>query len=185
MDLVREMVRAARTQAAVDGQRIRALAANLTSLPFREAMFDGVAMLGQVIAHVWGRDNRVSALRSVRSVLRPGGVLALTTHNRRCHWKFRLYFGLLNRLRRLARMFGYRKALQENDRWCRRISSAQSHPTVFLHMYDLEEAIADLEAAGFEVLQAQSRAEYESGRQDPAARQRDYLLGFIARRPSS
>ena len=183
MDLVREMVRAARTQAAVDGQRIRALAANLTSLPFREAMFDGVAMLGQVIAHVWGRDNRVSALRSVRSVLRPGGVLALTTHNRRCHWKFRLYFGLLNRLRRVARTFGYHEALQENDRWCRRISSAQSHPPVFLHMYDLEEAIADLEAAGFEVVRAQSRAEYESGRQDPAARERDYLLGFIARRP--
>ena len=27
----------------------------------------------------------------------------MTTHNRRCHWKLRLYFACMNRFRRLAR----------------------------------------------------------------------------------
>ncbi len=185
MDLVREMVQAAQEHALTQGQRLRALAANLMSLPFRGELFDGATMLGQVIAHVWDRDARVAALRSVRHVLRPGGILAMTTHNRRCHWKFKLYFACVNRVRRAARALGYRSALHDNDRWCHRISTARSQQPVFLHMYDLDEAVADLRAAGFEVLHAKARAEYESGREDEAERDRDYLLGFIARRPMS
>jgi len=35
--------------------------------------------------------------------VRPRGKLAMTTHNRRCPWKLRLYFACMNRFRRLAR----------------------------------------------------------------------------------
>jgi len=52
-------------------------------------------------------------------------------------------------------------------------------------MYDLEEAIADLKAVGFEVLDARARAEFEAGCVDLALRERDYVLGFIAKRPEA
>jgi len=54
---------------------------------------------------------------------------------------------------------------------------------VFFHMYDLDEATTDLREAGFEVLDGRARAEFEAGRADAALRHRDYLLGFVARRP--
>ena len=183
MDFILAMVQAARTYAVSKGQEIAFLVGDLTRLPFREATFDGVTMLGQVIAHIPGRDSRVDALRSAWKALRPGGMLAMTTHNRDCHWKFRLYFAWANRIRRLARQLGYDGGLGDNDRWTVRISRARSRPKVFFHMYDRDEAIADLHAAGFEVLDARARAEYETDRDDPALRARDYLLVFIARRP--
>jgi SAM-dependent methyltransferase len=183
MDFIPAMVQAARTYAVSKGQEISFLVGDLTTLPFREATFDGVTMLGQVIAFIPGRDRRVQALRSAWKALRPGGMLAMTTHNRGCRWKFRLYFAWANRIRRLARHLGYDGGLGDNDRWTARISQARSRPKVFFHMYDHDEVITDLHAAGFEVLKARARAEYEADRDDPALRARDYLLGFIARRP--
>jgi len=52
-------------------------------------------------------------------------------------------------------------------------------------MYDLDEALADLQEAGFEVVDARARAEFEAGRVDLALRERDYFLGFIAKRPEA
>jgi hypothetical protein len=51
-------------------------------------------------------------------------------------------------------------------------------------MYDQDEAAADLREAGFEVLDGRARAEFEAGRADATLRRRDYLLGFVARRPA-
>src|SRR5437867_2013143 len=159
--------------------------ANAVSLPFRDVCFDGVVMLGPIIAFIPGRDRRKAALGAVWSVLRPGGKLVMTTHNRRCHWKFQLYFACVNRFRRLARRLGRGTSLGDNDRWSTRISEARSRRPVFFHMYDLDEALADLQEAGFEVVDARARAEFEAGRVDQALRERDYLLGFIAKRPEA
>ncbi len=183
MDLSHAMVRAAAAYAAAQGVALPALAGSATALPFREGAFDGVAMLGQVIAHVPGREARVAALRAAWRALRPGGLLAMTTHNHRCHWKLRLYFAWVNRWRRLRRALDSAGGLCDYDRWSPRISRARSRRPVFFHMYDLEEAVADLREAGFEVLLARARAELESGREDLRLRRRDYLLGFLARRP--
>src|SRR2546425_1198776 len=101
---------------------------------FRDASFDGVAMLGAIIAHVPGRDGRVQAFRAAWRTLRPGGKLAMTTHNRRCHWKLRLYFACVNRFRRLGRRLGLWTSLGDNDRWSTRISEARSRRPVFFHM---------------------------------------------------
>ncbi len=184
MDLIPAMVRAAVAHAGTQGLRLAATAGSATALPFREGAFDGVAMLGQVIAHVPGRALRLVALRCAWQVLRPGGALALTTHNRRCHPKFHLYFAVVNRWRRVARRFGLDAGLGDYDRWSGRIGRAVSRERLFFHMYDLDEAVADLTEAGFEVLDARARAEFEAGRNDPLLRRRDYLLGFVARRPA-
>jgi SAM-dependent methyltransferase len=183
MDLSLAMVRAATAFAAAQGVAFPALVGSAAALPFREGAFDGVALLGQVIAHVPGRGGRVDALRGAWRALRPGGTLAMTTHNHRCHWKLRLYFAWVNRWRRLRRALGVAAGLGEYDRWSARVSRARSRRRVFFHMYDLEEAVSDMQAAGFEVVLARARAELEAGREDPRLRRRDYLLGFLARRP--
>lgn len=183
MDVSVAMVRAATAHASERGVPLPVVAASLSALPFRPEAFDGVALLGQVIAHVPGRDGRIAALREVRRALRPGGTLVMTTHNRRCHWKFALFFGWVNRWRRLLRRFGRGSGLGDHDRWSARIGRLEGGPPVFFHMYDLDEATADLAEAGFEVVRARSRGEFEAGREDAAARRRDYLLGFVATRP--
>jgi SAM-dependent methyltransferase len=185
MDLIPAMVRAAADFGRAQGAAFPLVAASATHLPFRAGSFDGVAMLGQVIAYVPGRALRVAALRGAWEALRPGGTLAMTTHNRGCHPKFRLYFAWANRWRRLARRFGFGSDLGDHDRWSDRdlIGRPISGQRAYFHMYDLEEAAADLREAGLEVLAARSRAELEAGRDDPERRRRGYLLGFVARRP--
>ena len=183
MDLIPAMVLAARCYGVENGQAISFLVGNVAELPFRDASFDGVAMLGQVLTFIPGRDKRIDALRSAWRALRPGGALAMTTHNRHYRWQCRLYFFVVNRVRRLARRLGYDSELGDNDRWTARISAARSRHPVCFHMYDLDEAVADLQAAGFEVVAAKGHAEFETGRADPALRTKDCLLGFIARRP--
>lgn len=184
IDLTVPMLRAVAAHAATCQVTLSALAGNVTVLPFRDQTFDGVAMLGQILALVPTRAQRLAALQSVRRVLRPGGTLVMTTHNRRCHWKFRLYFAWVNGWRRLARRLGRRGGPEDYDRWSRRDLAARpdSGQRLFLHMYDLQEAVADLQEAGFRVVEAKARAEFESGEDDPARRRRDYLLGFLARR---
>jgi len=183
MDVSLTMVRAAMAYTSERGASIPVIAASLTALPFRPEAFDGIAMLGQVIAHVPGRDGRVAALREVWRALRPGGTLVMTTHNRRCHWKFSLFFGWVNRWRRVLRWLGCGSDLGDYDRWSARISKARGSRPVFFHMYDLDEAVADLREAGFDVLDGRARAEFERDREDVALRRWDYLLGFVARRP--
>lgn len=183
MDVSVAMVSAAAVRAAHDGVRLGAVAGNAAALPFRPETFDGVAMLGQVIAHIPGRDGRIGALRAAWHALRPGGMLIMTTHNRRCHWKFSLYFGWTNRWRRLMRRLGRGLDLGDYDRWSTRISATRASRPVFFHMYDLDEATGDLHEAGFEILDGRARAEFEAGQTDAALRRRDYLLGFVARRP--
>lgn len=184
MDLVPAMVRAARDRAVAQGVKLWPVVASATALPFRDRSFDGVALLGQVIAHVPSRAQRMAALAGVRHVLRPGGRVAMTTHNWRCQLKFRLYFCLVNRWRRFVRWCGFSGVLSDNDRWTSRISRAGSPAKVFFHMYDFEEALTDLRQAGLQVAEGKSRAEFESGRENLAERDRDYLLGFLATRSS-
>lgn len=182
-DLVPAMVAAALAHAAERRVRLLPVAAGLGALPFRDGAFDGVAMLGQVLAHVPGRAARVAALADARRILRPGGRLALTTHNRRCHWKFRAYFAWVNPWRRLCRALGRDPGLGDFDRWSSRIGAAAPRQRFFFHMYDLEEARADLHAAGFEVREARTRAGWEAAGDAPG--ESDYFLGFIAARPEA
>ncbi len=185
IDLAPEMTRSAALHAIARGLRMPVLTANCTDLPFSSAVFDGVTMLGQVVTFVPTRELRIGALRAALQVMRPGGVLVMTTHNRDCHRKFGLYFAWVNRWRRACRNIGLDSGLGDYDRWSARDHDVRpaSGQRLFFHMYNLEEAVADLRAGGFQVLEAKSRAEFEAGRCEPRGPRRDYLLGFIARRP--
>ncbi len=115
------MVQAARSYGRKKGLLGSYVVGNAASLPFCDACFDGVAMLGAIIAHVPGRDGRVQAFRAAWRTLRPGGKLAMTTHNRRCHWKFRLYFACVNSFRRLGR-----RLMEERYDWTRCLAPLDS-----------------------------------------------------------
>lgn len=185
MDLIPAMVKATGLFAAAEGVSVATVVGGATALPFRRSTFDGVTMLGQLIALVPGRALRLAALRFALEVLRPGGTLVMTTHNRRAHWKFRLFFAWVNRWRRLNRRLGRNVFLEDYDRWSGRIGPAAPRQRLFFHMYDFDEAMGDLRTAGFEILDGRARTEFEQDRVAPAFRQKDYLLGFIARRPAS
>src|SRR2546422_42242 len=81
MDLVLAMVQAARSYGRKKGLLGSYVVGNAVSPPFCDACFDGVAMLGAIIAHVPGRDGRVQAFRAAWRTLRPGGKLAMTTRS--------------------------------------------------------------------------------------------------------
>lgn len=185
MDLSHALVCGTVDFAASKEVSLLAVTAGVDALPFQASTLDGVTLFEQLIAHVPTQQGRIQVLRDIRRALRPGGTLVMTTHNRRCHWKFQFYFAIVNRLRRLRRSLGsgWYADLGDNDRWSSRIGKYASRRPVFFHMYDLGEALEDLHAAGFEVLDARARAEFETNRQDPVLRRRDYCLAFIARRP--
>ena len=179
MDFVYEMVQATAANAAAHSTAVLPLVGSVTRLPFREGSFDGVALLGHVMAHVPGRAERIAALQAVWRLLRPGGLLAMTTHNRRCHWKIPLYFACVNRWRRLAHRLGHDSGLEDFDRWTARLSKGGRRQPAFLHMYDLDEAIADLQAAKFEILDTVVWTGFEAARNDSPH------LGYLALRPST
>jgi SAM-dependent methyltransferase len=177
MDFVHEMVQATVAHASAHSTKVIPLVGDVTVPPFREGSFDGVALLSALIGLVPIRDNRIAALRSVWRLLRPGGLLALVTNNRRCHWKFQLYFACVNRWRRLARQLGYDSGLEDFDRWTTRLVKGGWREPMFFHMYDRDEAIADLQAAKFDVLDTIGSTGFE------VAIDHSPLLGFLAQRP--
>lgn len=187
VDLIPEMARLTAANATGRQLRILALAGGAGCLPFRPETFDGVAMLGQLISFLPSRPLRRRALCEAWRILRPGGTLIMTTHNRRCHWRFRLYFAAVNPWRRLLRRLGRGSGLDVNDRWSARDLAGRpvASQRLYFHMYDQEEAADDLRAAGFKILRAADRGEFVAGRADPTGRRQDYLLGFIARRPEN
>jgi SAM-dependent methyltransferase len=177
MDFVHEMVQATVANASAHSTGVIPLVGDVTVPPFREGSFDGAALLSDVIGHVPIRDDRIAALRSVWRLLRPGGLLAMVTSNRCCHWKFQLYFACVNRWRRLARQLGYDSGLEDFDRWTTRFTKGGWPEPIFFHMYDRDEVIADLQAAKFDVLDTIAWTGFE------AALDHSPRLGFLAQRP--
>ena len=60
------------------GWRWVAAVADMRQLPFREASFDAVICADNSLPHLLTEDDVLTALRGMRHVLRPGGVLVLT-----------------------------------------------------------------------------------------------------------
>ena len=52
------------------------------TLPFAEATFDAVVLWAQVLGHVSDAAARLALLAEVRRVIRPGGILSLSVHDR-------------------------------------------------------------------------------------------------------
>ena len=179
IDLVLPMVVNARRTAAKMNQRLEYSAMNALSLGFQDNTFDGVLMLGQVLAFIPLRENRITALKEAFRVLKPGGKILLTTHSRNSHLKYKIYFFLLDNIRRILKYLGL-NTLEPGDRFATTVGNAKSKGKHYLHMYSMEETFEDLTAAGFNVLKCNSRKEIINNKEAPKQRENDYYLIYAA-----
>lgn len=112
------------------------------------ASFDAVVMVGQLIGHIRGRQNRITALRRALDAVRPYGVGVFSTNAIEAHWLYRAYFAWANAARRIHNPMD----LEPDDAPVFRIGGqrrsllATSDTPVF-HWYRVSEFRADLRAA--------------------------------------
>jgi ubiquinone/menaquinone biosynthesis C-methylase UbiE len=159
VDLVVPMVINARKTAEKMNLRLKYLVMNALSLGFKNNTFNGVLMLGQVLAFVPLRENRIKVLREAYRVLKPGGKILLTTHSRNSHLKYKIYFFVKDHLRRILKQFGF-DTLEPGDRFTTTVGNAKSKGKHYLHMYSMKEIINNSET--------------------PKQREKDYYLIYAA-----
>jgi len=142
-DVSEAMVELANGVFAERGAPLRAIQADARALPFPDGTFDAAIFGFNGLMCIRGRAERARALRDIRRVLRPGGLLLLTAHDRECgesreHWRGAT-----------APADG-----ELGDRW----HGSESSP-VFIHAGTLAETSAELTEAGFTVVESAMRSE--------------------------
>ncbi len=142
--------------------------------------FDACIMVGQLIAFIPKRVNRIKLLKECKRVLKPKGILIFSTHSRKYKFKYKLYFSVMNPLRRLLKNLGFRNVLEPNDRFAKYVSAVKSSGKCFLHHYSMEEAIEDIENAGLKFLRCRGTSELIMEKENPKIREKSYLLFFSA-----
>lgn len=142
-DLSSAMVELADAVFTEAGCPFRATQADARRLPFPDAAFDGALFGFNGLMCIRGADARREALLEIRRVVRPGGRLLLTAHDR-LHGENRDRWA-----REEAPPGG-----ELGDRW----HGSDSGP-VFLHAGTEAETRAELEGAGWEILLSAMRSE--------------------------
>lgn len=164
-DVARAMVDLANGVLAERGSRLRAHLADARALPFADGAFDAALFGFNGLMCIRGRAERARALAEIRRVLRPGGLLLLTAHDRergesRAHW-----------LGAAAPAGG-----ELGDRW----HDSESSP-VFIHAGTEAETTAELADAGFAIVETAMRSEIAD--EPPEVRAfSDDTRWFVARR---
>lgn len=152
-------VKQCRISAEKHSVQIRAVLADATQLPFPDGQFDHVAMVGQLLGHVRGRENRIKALKEIRRVIKPGCAIVSTNAVERS-LLYRAYFLFVN----LARKVYNPRQLEPYDAYVRRIggkhASRRKTRPVF-HWYHQREFEQDAAEAGWDVVECLRRYEFE------------------------
>ncbi len=131
-------------------------------LDFPDGAFDAVVMVGQLIGHVRGHENRLRVLEEALRVTRQGGPGLFSTNAVEAAWKYRAYFGVVNFLRRVYNPRGF----EPNDAFVfrsgetRRFFGHAKDDPVF-HWYRVEEFQADLRDAGWKPYEWLRRKDFE------------------------
>lgn len=142
-DIAGAMVELANGVLVERGSPLRAIQADARALPFSDGAFDAALFGFNGLMCIRGRAERARALREIHRVLRPGGLLLLTAHDRECggsreHWRDAT-----------APADG-----ELGDRW----HGSDSSP-VFIHAGTKAETSAELTEAGFAVIETAMRSE--------------------------
>lgn len=154
---------------------------NALKLSFPDKTFDAVLMFGSILGYIPGRNNRLRTLKEANRVLKNGGVILISVPSKNCALKYRLYYFVMDNLRRLFDTLGF-AVLETGDRIVRKVSGdVVSKGGCFFHMFSLPEMREDLKASGFELVEASSRKEILNGSADPAGPESDYFMYFSAK----
>lgn len=153
-----------------------------TKLDFSENAFFHVLMVGSIISHIPRRAKRIAALKEVQRVLKKNGYVIISTPNRDSHFKYGLYFAVVNPWRKLCKACFHYGVLEDWDRFGVKVSIGESRGVVYSHMYSLEEMEDDIEAAGLKVVECKSRRELDRNLDFPRERKKDYFLYFVAQK---
>lgn len=142
VDYCAAMVGSAGELAAARGVAIPFVRSDATELPFPPGAFDGAIFGFNGLMQIPGRDRRRQALAEMRRVVRPGGHVIFTTHDRGLEAEQRWWAEEAERWSRGAQD----PALVEfGDRILERPEGR-----IFMHLPDREEILADLTHAGLE-----------------------------------
>ncbi len=142
IDLVCDPFDAGRAIARHNGLALRLAGADVAALPFRDAAFDAVTMV-ETFEHVFVED-RPRALAECRRVLRPGGILSLSTPN---------HGSLVERAKRLvSRHPALRRRLPTMCYPEQGTPRERYHPYRYHHPMPDARILAMLREAGFEPL---------------------------------
>jgi len=141
IELSTEMVKEARHIARVLELSVYFRQGDATQLKFEDDLYDGAIFGFNGLMQIPGRAERLKALKEIRRVVRPGGALVFTTHDRqnprhRNFWK--------EEQKRWNK--GQQKAelLEFGDRW-----EKTEHGMLFIHVPAPEEVREDLQATGW------------------------------------
>jgi ubiquinone/menaquinone biosynthesis C-methylase UbiE len=185
IDIVPAMVLRAKENSKLHGVRdkTRFDVSDASALDFDDCSFDAAVYLGNAIEHTRGRTKRISMLREIGRVLKPQGILILTTHTRGYRFRYRLYWTFVNGFR-VARkeLTGRYGDMKPGDRYARHISNAKTKGKVFIHIYTYGEALEEIERGGFSLLEARCESEIENGKEDRKMRWMANQVLYVARK---
>jgi SAM-dependent methyltransferase len=185
IDIVPAMVLRAKENSKVHGvkDKTRFEVSDAATLDFEDGSFDAAVFVGNAIEHTRGRSNRISVLKEIGRVLKPQGILILTTHTRGYKLKYRLYWTFVNGFRAARKeLTGRYGGMELGDRYTSSVSGASTKGKVFIHIYTYEEALEDIERAGFTLAEAGSPNEIEKGIEDLKMRRKASHVLYVARK---
>ncbi|MCF3648218.1 class I SAM-dependent methyltransferase [Synoicihabitans lomoniglobus] len=156
-DFSREMIKSARRLAGKLEYAVPFRVADATALKFEDAMFDGVIFGFNGLMQIPSRERRRGALREMLRVVRPGGTLVFTTHDRAVGAKPEFW-------------------TEEKERWAAGHQDPRlvefgdlfvdgPHGDIYIHIPTRDEIVADLAAVGAEIVTDVMRSEIA---QEPA-----------------
>ncbi|MGA1205120.1 MAG: class I SAM-dependent methyltransferase [Opitutales bacterium] len=175
IELAGEMVKEARRIARVLELSVYFRRGDATQLEFEDHLFDGAIFGFNGLMQIPGRDSRRRALTEIFRVIRPGGALVFTTHDRQNprHKKF-----WREERRRWEKEKQKPELLEFGDRW-----EKTEYGMLFIHVPECSEIREDLKATGW-------KAEWDSLRSS-IARETPETLQFsddcrfwVVRKPS-
>ncbi len=164
VDYLPTFVEACRQGARERGLSIEVREADALSLPFADGQFDHVLMVGQLLGHIRGRENRRRALREIFRVMKPGAAIVSTNAVERS-WLYRVYFHFVNAGRKVYNPH----RLEPYDAFVRRIGGVKTTGgKPIFHWYRTPEFFADAQAADWRVDEYLRRYRFERDIPDPS-----------------
>jgi len=181
-DLHPKMIEAAMRNARVHDVQGRFAEMDACRMTFEDNSFDQIVMFGSIITHIPKRENRITALKEAKRVLRKGGHIILSVPNRKSHVKYMAYFAVVNVWRAFYKNIIKNYPLEANDRFGTVVSSGKSKGKIYWHMYSLDEMVEDINRCGLKVVECRSNDELMKDINAPYTREKDYFLYFIVKK---